>query len=241
MRFERVLEIYKENYFKNIDNTHQKSHLEEVLERYKKSISVKGLSDRIKEENQAKINSNDLIEDLQIYLENGEFYVMDGKSSFEISVNLSNNIKSPPKIRFVEIFSPENRHNFYIIPCKNRRGKYSFRTENLALNSGKYRFSVGIGGEEIISNLNLEVLNGNLDPPKNSIFVERNNEESYFPDGDFLKLNPTTQKIKEGVIIFEYRTILRRVNKAYLYRGGKFERSISNEDKWCLIPENYEK
>ncbi|MFB6089248.1 MAG: hypothetical protein ABEK36_05710 [Candidatus Aenigmatarchaeota archaeon] len=243
--FGKIIKQYERSHFNNEEeNSSPNSRFNEVLQKYKEHELKKGISEKIKKKNERKIRSNEIIDELKIFIGGKHFYIFEGKKSFRIILKFSKKIDGYPKIRFKDKRYKKSGDVFYIIPNKKSTKKYIFYTDKIGLENptNNYRFDIEVSGKIVLEDLELKSANKNLECPENAIFVDRENEYSSFPEGDFLKLKPTNSTIKkQGVIVFYHRCILKNIKKAYLYQEGDFKEKITGDRVWCLIPENYDR
>lgn len=222
--------------------------VDDIFEEYSNSAAKESKSDENKNIIESKVEKSDIVRSIKFYNNNVESYVFDRGDSFRgiIKTDYDKNIILKFKARHDTRGTKDGFRGFrtylYLYPEKNKNNNLYYSTDKLFLDAHKYGIDViDEENEEILlSNLPIKVnFNNKKKIPKKSIFVESRNNNSNFPNGDFLLLNSNNEELKKsGNCVIVNRTVLWHVNRAMLFREGDFKKEVTGDDIWCLVDES---
>lgn len=215
---------------------------EKVLSRYKEDFYIVSTSQELKGKIKEKISETN-VRKIKFLSEGDEQYAFKEGSHFKGEVSTGAEVEGL-KLRFVQDFrgiipgrSPEK---VLVIQGKEVKKKgFLFETDSLFLNACPYWVEIiDSRGNKIAGDIKIEILPGEGKIPDPLVFVEKENPESSFPDGNFLLIQPQGQEVPESPVPITFnRLVLEDIDEAHLFEDGSFKEAVQGEKKWCLLPE----
>lgn len=214
---------------------------DKIVERIKERIQIKGHSNKIKKHNVNKIENSRKIESVKIK-NTVEKYVFQEGERFECKIKTHENNLKGLKLIFKQIkknspFNKQITNKLVLNSKKIDEDVFLFKTDSLYLDASIYNIQIlDKTNKKILENLHLKVTEGKKEIPNNIVFVEKNNKNSYFPNGHFLLIKPKLENIpSKPITITLNRLILEDIDSANLFLDGSFEKTVKNEEKWFLL------
>lgn len=201
-------------------------------------------SKKYSEINKKVVEKSDLIENAKFFKGNKEIYTFKKGEPFKAIIKLNRKVKDL-KLKFKQtglafLFKEVKNASPLKISSKSiGESEFVFETNSLFLSPSEYKLSL-VGSESTLEKgLKLNVLEeGEKEIPDSSVFVEKNNPNSHFPNGDFLLIKPGGRNLPESPVnIISDRMILEEIEKASMFKNGKFNKTVRGEDKWELLLE----
>lgn len=223
-------------------NEERKYDAFEVVDLFRKRRDRWSNSKKYAKINQKIIEDSDILEDLKFFNKGKEIYAFRQGEDFKAVVTLKEE-KDGLRLGFEQwgsrrlFMEIKNPSPLEISSKKIGKCKFVFGTDSIFLNPSEHKVSLRDSEGILVEGLRLNVLEeGEKDIPQNSVFVEKNNSKSHFPEGDFLLIRPEGKEIpKSPVNIISDRSILEEINKASLFKQGLFKEVVSGDKKWCLL------
>lgn len=222
------------------------SSSDEVISEYRDEVSRSSVSDDLREAIEKKVERSDIVEEVEFFDCDEETYVFRPGGVFraifecDASEKLRLVFKERGSIEEEKEDGSRFKKRMYLEPYEESSGRVVFETQKLFLNPNKYGIDlVDVDGKCLLKNLPIKVVNRDRkEIPDKAIFVENDNDDSEFPEDDFLLLNSSDSSLKEkGNCVIVERMVLWEIDEAFLFRDGSFEEKVSGDDIWCLVDE----